>query len=90
MKQTITDITYRLRKKLEARLSAALTSQISEASNVFIHFGEFSQQAESGLLRVVFHAEYDPVNGNWAIVSIQRPLVEAWPNAAHLLILRID
>uniref|UniRef100_A0A914DX77 PKD/Chitinase domain-containing protein n=1 Tax=Acrobeloides nanus TaxID=290746 RepID=A0A914DX77_9BILA len=60
MKQNLVDITYHLRRKLEARLGAALSSQIAEVTNVFVHFNEFGQQAESGLLRVVFHAEYDP------------------------------
>lgn len=63
MKQNLVDITYHLRRKLEARLGAALSSQIAEVTNVFVHFNEFGQQAESGLLRVVFHAEYDPESG---------------------------
>jgi hypothetical protein len=58
MDQKIEDITYRLRRKFSARLSAALTAQISEASTVFVHFTDFGQDPKTGNLRVVFHAEY--------------------------------
>uniref|UniRef100_A0AC34F6U3 PKD domain-containing protein n=1 Tax=Panagrolaimus sp. ES5 TaxID=591445 RepID=A0AC34F6U3_9BILA len=58
MDQKIEDITYRLRRKFEGRLSAALTAQISEASTVFVHFTDFGQDPKTGNLRVVFHAEY--------------------------------
>lgn len=58
MDQKIEDITYRLRRKLEARLSASLTAQIAEASTVFVHFTDFGQDPKTGNLRVVFHAEY--------------------------------
>jgi hypothetical protein len=58
MDQKIEDVTYRLRRKFSARLSAALTAQISEASTVFVHFTDFGQDPKTGNLRVVFHAEY--------------------------------
>ncbi|KAE9554712.1 hypothetical protein FO519_002040 [Halicephalobus sp. NKZ332] len=58
LKQKIEDITYRLRRKLENRLSAALASQISEVTVVYVHFTEFGQDPKTGNLRVVFHAEY--------------------------------
>jgi len=58
LQQKIEDITYRLRRKLQNRLSAALASRISEVAVVYIHFTEFNQDPKTGNLRVVFHAEY--------------------------------
>ncbi|MFH4981206.1 hypothetical protein AB6A40_007915 [Gnathostoma spinigerum] len=58
MDQREEDATYRLRNKLEDRLSASLTSQIPEANEVYIHFTDFSKDPSTGQLRVVFYADY--------------------------------
>uniref|UniRef100_A0A7E4UUC5 PKD domain-containing protein n=1 Tax=Panagrellus redivivus TaxID=6233 RepID=A0A7E4UUC5_PANRE len=97
LKQRIDDITYRLRRKLEARLSAALTSSISEAAIVYVHFTEFGQDPKTGNLRVVFHAEYSKdakhssgqlpvVDGKQAVAILQKEVTMA----EEFSILQID
>ncbi|VDM38192.1 unnamed protein product [Toxocara canis] len=64
MEHNFSDITYRLRSKLEGRLATALAFQIPEAVRVDVCFSDFAQDPTSGRVRVVFHTEFTNSTSN--------------------------
>ncbi|VDK75881.1 unnamed protein product [Litomosoides sigmodontis] len=51
------EFTYRIKNKFEERLSATLSSQIEEASNVKVIFSSIDEDFSTGRIRIVFRAD---------------------------------
>ncbi|KHN80568.1 Dyslexia-associated protein -like protein [Toxocara canis] len=85
MEHNFSDITYRLRSKLEGRLATALAFQIPEAVRVDVCFSDFAQDPTSGRVRVVFHTEFTNSTSNELKGSRGRTMVVPAVRAVAIL-----